>query len=106
MHDNKDNWMRDAAPRSISTLLMTAEQLTKKGDPLDSSDTEKLHWCWEGIHHIMAAQLAAAQLEAHQAAHAPASTDDLKRMIEALGDKITAMTGGNGNGGTATPAKA
>lgn len=101
MHDNKDNWMRDAAPRSISTLLMTAEQLTKKGDPLDSGDTEKLHWCWEGIHHIMAAQLAAAQLEAHQAAHAPASADDMMRMLKDMMGKIDGMTGN-----AAAPAKA
>ena len=106
MHENKDNWMHDAAPRSISAFLMTAEQLAKKAEPLDSSDTEKLHWAWEGIHHIFAAKLAAVQFEAHQAANAPASIDDVMRMMKDMDAKMAALTGGNGNGVTATPAKA
>lgn len=106
MSDDKDLSMPKVAEDSINVFLKTAKDLVEDDDALDADDTEQLHWCWEGIHHVLAAKLAHAQLEAHKAANAPASTDDLKRMIEALGDKITAMSGGNGNGASATPAKA
>lgn len=104
MRNDTHSWMEGAAERSIRAFLMTAETLTKDTEALDSEDTDQLHWCWEGIHHVIAAKLATAQLEAHQAANKPASLDDVMKMVQAMQDKMDAMTGGNG--ATATPAKA
>lgn len=104
MRNDTKSWMDGAAERSIRAFLMTAEDLTKENEALDADDAETLHWCWEGIHHIAAARLAQAQLEAHQAANKPASLDDVMKMVQAMQDKMDAMTGGNG--ATATPAKA
>lgn len=106
MRNDTQSWMDGAAERSIRAFLMTAEDLTKENEALDSEDTDQLHWCWEGIHHVIAARLATAQLEAHQAANKPASLDDVMKMVQAMQDKMDAKTGGNGNGATATPAKA
>lgn len=105
MRNDSKTWMEGAAERSIRAFLMTAETLTKDNEALDADDAQTLHWCWEGVHHIAAARLAQAQLEAHQAAHAPASADDMMRMLKAMGDKLDALTG-NGNGNAAAPAKA
>ena len=103
MRNDTKSWMDGAAERSIRAFLMTAEDLTKDNEALDADDAETLHWCWEGIHHIAAAKLAQAQLEAHQAAHAPASADDMMRMLKDMLGKIDAMSG---NGNAAAPAKA
>lgn len=103
MRNDSKSWMDEMAEKSIGAFLMTAKELTKGEKALDAEDTEHLHWAWEGIHHIMAAQLAAAQLEAHQAAHAPASADDMMRMLKDMLGKIDAMSG---NGNAAAPAKA
>lgn len=102
MRNDTKSWMDGAAERSIRSFLMTAETLTKDNEALDAEDTEHLHWAWEGVHHIMAAKLAAAQLEAHQAAHAPASMDDMVKMMRDMDAKMAALTG---NGETAAPAK-
>ena len=104
MRNDTHSWMEGAAERSIRAFLMTAEDLTKENEALDSEDTDQLHWCWEGIHHVIAAKLASAQLEAHQAANKPASLDDVMRMVQAMQDKMDAMSGGNGS--AVTPAKA
>ena len=93
MRNDTKSWMEGAAERSIRSFLMTAEDLTKDNEALDADDAETLHWCWEGVHHIMAAKLAAAQLEAHQAAHAPASMDDLVEMMANLDAKVSAIVG-------------
>ena len=103
MRNDTKSWMDGAAERSIRSFLMTAETLTKGNEALDADDTEALHWCWEGIHHIAAARLAQAQLEAHEAAHAPASADDMMRMLKDMLGKIDAMSG---NGNAPAPAKA
>lgn len=104
MRNDTKSWMEGAAERSIRSFLMTAETLTKDNEALDADDTEALHWAWEGIHHIAAARLAQAQLEAHQAAHAPASMDDVVKMMRDMDAKMAALTG-NGNA-AAAPAKA
>lgn len=102
MHSDKKAWMVGAAERSMSVLLMTAEKLAKKDDALDAEDTEHLHWVWEGIHHIVAARLAQAQLEAHEAANKPASIDDLMRKVNEMEAKLTG-NGGNGSSVLAKP---
>lgn len=101
MRNDTKTWMEGAAERSIRAFLMTAEDLTKDNEALDGDDTEKLHWCWEGIHHIAAARLAAAQLEAHEAANAPASLDDVMRKVKEMEAKLT----GNGGNGPSVLAK-
>lgn len=103
MRNDSKSLMDEMAEKSIGAFLMTAKELTKGEKALDAEYTEHLHWAWEGVHHIMAAKLAAAQLEAHQAAHAPASADDMMRMLKAMGDKLDSLTG---NGNAAAPAKA
>ena len=102
MRNDTKSWMDGAAERSIRAFLMTAEDLTKDNEALDAEDAETLHWCWEGVHHIAAARLAQAQLEAHQAAHAPASMDDLMKAMRDMDAKMAALTG---NGETAAPVK-
>lgn len=96
MRNDSKTWMEGAAERSIRSFLMTAETLTKDNEALDADDVETLHWCWEGVHHIAAARLAQAQLEAHQAAHAPTSLDDVMRKVEEMEAKLTG-NGGNGS---------
>lgn len=103
MRNDTQSWMDGAAERSIRAFLMTAEDLTKENEALDSEDTDQLHWCWEGIHHVIAAKLASAQLEAHQAANKPASPEELRRLVQDVRDKMDALTG---NGNAAAPAKA
>ena len=103
MRNDTKSWMDGAAERSIRSFLMTAEDLTKDNEALDADDAETLHWCWEGIHHVAAARLAQAQLEAHHAANAPASMDDVVRMMRDMDAKMAALTG---NGNAAAPAKA
>ena len=77
-----DNWIHTAGERTIRAMLMTAESLASSNEPLDAEDTEHLHWCWEAINYIMAARLAAAQLEAHTAATDKQPTPaDLAQML-------------------------
>ena len=84
---------------------MTIEKLAKKDDALDEDDTQHLHWCWECIESIMSAKLACAQLEAHEAANAPASLDDLMRMMRRMQAKLGIIEPPNGNGnGVVKPA--
>lgn len=97
MHSDTKSWMHGAAERSIKVLLMTAEDLTRENDALDAGDTEKLHWCWEGIKCIMSAKLTCAQLEAHEAANAPVTLEDLNRTLKRVQAKLGIMDG-NGNG--------
>lgn len=81
MHET-NHWMHSAGERTIRVMLMTAESLASSNEPLDAEDTEHLHWCWETINYIMAARLAQAQIEAHQAASDPqTTTNDLARML-------------------------
>ena len=102
MHSDKKAWMVGAADHSMSVLLMTAEDIAKKSDVLNSSDTEKLHWCWEGVKCICSAKLKQAQLEAHEAAHAPTSLDDVMRKMKEMEAKLTG-NGGNGSSVLAKP---
>lgn len=105
MHSDTKSWMRGAAERSLKVLLMTAEDLTRDNDALNGNDVEKLHWCWEGIESIMSAKLTCAQLEAHEAANAPASLDDLMRMMRRMQAKLGIIEPPNGNGnGVVKPA--
>ena len=105
MHSDTKSWMRGAAERTLKVLLMTAEDLTRDNDALSASDTEQLHWCWEGIESIMSAKLACAQLEAHEAANAPATMDDLMRMMRRMQAKLGIIEPPNGNGnGVVKPA--
>ena len=105
MHSDTKSWMRGAAERSMSVLLMTAETLAKKSEALDEDDTQHLHWCWECIESIMSAKWTCAQLEAHEAANAPASLDDLMRMMRRMQAKLGIIEPPNGNGnGVVKPA--
>lgn len=97
MHSDTKAWMQGAAERSLKVLLMTAEDLTRDNEALSANDTEQLHWCWEGVKCIVSAKLAAAQLDAHEAANAPVTLDDLHRMMKRMQAKLGIMDA-NGNG--------
>lgn len=97
MESDTKSWLHGAADRSLKAVLMTADKLTKKQEPLDSDEMEELRLCWENVKCIVAAKQACAQLEAHEAANAPASLDDLMRMMRRMQAKLGILEP-NGNG--------
>ena len=88
MHENTKTWMNGAADRTIKAALMTAEQLTAKGEALDSRNIEKLHWCWETIEAVKSACFISKQIDAHEAANAPMGVEDLAKMLQKLEAKL------------------